>query len=328
MGDEKISVGVWGFGVTVDRVTTDGYKEPVPIEKRFEMISKVEGIKGVEIHYPTEFVDGDVEKTKNCLERYGFSCSNVMVDCYKSKWQNGHLTSYDDRTWRDAVDQCKGAVDAAVKLGCDQIGICPTHDGFDYPFQCDFKESYRRFTEGLKEIAEYNPKIKIGIEYKPRETRAYIITRSVDRVIWIADEIADNVGIILDVGHALFGKEYPAESAFVAMRKGKLCHLHLNDNHAIWDDDMTFGSLHFWDLLEFIVWLKQLGYDRWYSFDIYPYREDPIKACRENVENLRLMFDLAQRIDVYSILGKIREYRTPEISRQLRETLFKKQPGG
>ena len=321
---EKISVGIWAFGVTVDRVTTDGYKDSVPIEKRFELASKVDGITGIEMHYPTEFVNGDADKTKKVLEKYGFKCSNVMIDIYKRKWKQGALVCYDDKVFKDAVELSKEAIDASVKLGANQIGICPTHDGYDYPFQCDFKESYDRFVKGLREIAEYNPKVKIGIEYKPRETRAHIITRTVDRALILIDEIkADNVGILIDVGHALFGQENPAESAYVASRYGKLYHLHLNDNHGIWDDDLTFGTVHFWHLLEFITWLKYLKYDGWYSFDIYPYREDPVEICTENVQNLKQMMELASKIDMDTLIEKTHNYRTSDLIKHVREQIFK-----
>ena len=319
----KISVGIWAFGVTVDRVTTDGYKDPVPIEKQFELASKVDGIEGVELHYPTQFVDGDIKKTKEVLEKYGLKCSNVMVDCYLREWQNGGIISYDDKLWRKFIDRCKRAVDAAVELGTDQIGICPTHDGFDYPFQAYFPESFDRFVKGIREIARYNPDIKVGIEYKPRETRAYIITRSVDRAIVLAKEVGEkNVGIIMDVGHALFGQENLAESAYVAMRHGMLYHLHLNDNHAIWDDDMIYGTINFWHHLELLVWLKHLGYDRWYSFDIYPYREDPVRATEECVRCLRIMSKLADKIDLNKLKELQLSYRTPDIVREVWSSVF------
>lgn len=321
---DRFSVGIWAFNVTVDRVTADGYRDPVPSERQFEMASKVDGIRGVEIHYPTQFVEGNIGKTKEMLEKYNLKCSNVMVDCYMREWQNGAIISYDDAVWRKFIDQSKKSVDAAIELGVNQIGICPTHDGYNYPFQSNFPESYDRFVRGLREIARYNPNVRVGIEYKPRETRSYIITRSVDRAIVLAREVGEkNVGIIMDVGHALFGHENPAESAYVASRYGMLQHLHLNDSHGIWDDDLTFGTVNFWEHLELLAWLKLLGYDGWYSFDIYPYRLDPVRACEENVRNLNLMMELVDRID----LGKLKEkqlgYRYSDITKQLREELFK-----
>lgn len=322
--EEKFSVGLWAFSVTVDRVCTDGYKDQVSKEKKFELASRVEGLNGIELHYPTEFPDGDVDKTKELLETYKLECCNVMVDYYKREFMNGSVAAYDDKTWKKAVKIAQEAMDAAVVLGPNLTTICPTHDGYDYPFQSDYTESYDRVVRAIKEIAGYNPKVRLGIEYKPRETRAHIVTRSVDRALVLIDEAGlENVGITMDVGHALFGQENPAESAHIASRYGKLFHLHLNDNHAIWDDDMTFGTVHFWEAVELVAWLGISKYDGWYSFDIYPYREDPIRATEENIANLKLMMELTKKVDMKTLREKMLRLETTEITRQLREELFK-----
>ena len=54
----------------------------------------------------------------------------------------------------------------------------------------------------------------------------------------------DNVGILLDFGHALFGGESPADAAQLLIDHGRLFGMDVNDNLRGWDDDMVVGSVH------------------------------------------------------------------------------------
>jgi sugar phosphate isomerase/epimerase len=79
-----------------------------------------------------------------------------------------------------------------------------------------------------------------------------------------------------------------AEAAVILSDYGrKLFHLHFNDNYRSWDDDMIVGAVHFAEFLELLFWLREVGYDGWYSMDQYPYREDGQAAIRSSVEFLR-----------------------------------------
>ena len=63
--------------------------------------------------------------------------------------------------------------------------------------------------------------------------------------------------------------------------------MHFNDNYRTWDDDMIVGSLHLVEYFELLFWLKETGYEGWYSMDQYPYREDGAAAVAESVAFLR-----------------------------------------
>jgi xylose isomerase len=62
-----------------------------------------------------------------------------------------------------------------------------------------------------------------------------------------------------------------------------LFHMHFNDNHGSWDDDMIVGSVHSTCYIELMFWLKKTGYKGWLSMDQYPYREDAIDAISESI---------------------------------------------
>ena len=94
----------------------------------------------------------------------------------------------------------------------------------------------------------------------------------------------ENVGVCIDTGHGFMAGENVAEAAVLAKRAGdKLFHMHFNDNHGSWDDDMIVSSVHMTTYVELLFWLKRTNYKGWLSMDQYPYREDAIDAISESL---------------------------------------------
>jgi xylose isomerase len=59
--------------------------------------------------------------------------------------------------------------------------------------------------------------------------------------------------------------------------------MHFNDSYGFWDDDMIPGSVNFWRYVELFYQLKKIGYDGWHDLDIFPYREDPVRAVEQGI---------------------------------------------
>jgi xylose isomerase len=106
-----------------------------------------------------------------------------------------------------------------------------------------------------------------------------------DSLLLAQETGCDRVGITIDTGHAFNAGEVVAESIVLAKRAGdRLMHMHFNDNHTSWDDDMIVGSVHTVCYLETFYWLDRCDYDGWLSMDQYPYREDAVGAISESIE--------------------------------------------
>jgi xylose isomerase len=87
---------------------------------------------------------------------------------------------------------------------------------------------------------------------------------------------AANLGVTLDLGHALAAGERSPQSAALLARARKPFYVHLNDNGGAFDWDLPPGVLRFWDAPEFLYALPGLGYaGDWFSFDIVPKQFDP-----------------------------------------------------
>ena len=91
--------------------------------------------------------------------------------------------------------------------------------------------------------------------------------------------------------------ENVAESAALLHYFGnKLMYMHFNDNWRLWDDDMTVGSVHTIEMLELLYWLDRLNYTGWYALDIFPYRENGIRAATESIQWIQGLHGLLDKI--------------------------------
>ncbi len=59
---------------------------------------------------------------------------------------------------------------------------------------------------------------------------------------------------------------------------------------------MTFGSVHTIESLELIYWLDRLDYNGWYALDIFPYREDGVRASNESIKWIKGLHAVLDKI--------------------------------
>lgn len=59
---------------------------------------------------------------------------------------------------------------------------------------------------------------------------------------------------------------------------------------------MTVASIHTIETLELMYWLDQLDYDGWYALDIFPYREDGVRAASESIRWIKGLQRLLDKI--------------------------------
>lgn len=327
VGMERFSAGLWAFGPCIDRFCTAGYRESVSVEARLKQASRVVGLEGVEVVYPSDFGSRlSVDVLKGLLDSYRLKASMVCVDVYSEpRWMYGSFTSVDEGLRREAVKIVKGAMDSARELEAMQVNLWLGQDGYDYPFQSDHRLALDRVIEGLRDCAEHRPDVRLCIEYKLKEPRTHILIGTASKALLIANELGlKNVGVTLDVGHALMAYENLAESAVMLSKWGKLFHIHFNDNYREWDHDLIAGSIHLWEYLELLLWLQVVSYEGWYSLDIYPYRENPIQACEQSIRAIKGMVKLVKKLDIKEISQKIREGRVMDIQRALQDIILPK----
>jgi xylose isomerase len=319
--DMKFAAGLWIFSSCLDRFCTKGYKEETTLEKRIELAARVKDLRGVEICHPGE--TKNLDELKKLLKSHKLEVAMVATDVYSTpKWALGSFTSPKKEIRREAVEITKEAMDVSVELGCKRVSLWLGQDGFDYPFQVNYINAWDWLIEGIRSCADYNGKVTLFLEYKLKEPRTHCFISDIGKCLFLADQIGrKNIGITIDVGHALMAQENLAESFALVHRSKRELHMHFNDAYRYWDDDMIVGSIHFWEYLELMAWLQRLKYDGWYSLDMYPYREDPVKACEQSIRNLKWYAELVEKIGVNRIFEAIESKSIEETIEFLRESI-------
>jgi xylose isomerase len=309
----RFSSVMGAFGSCADRYVLDGYTPKRDFDEMLERARQVPDLTGLELvggwHLKMETAEEDLRKVLDA----GFEVSMLIPELWsQGKWGWGTFSSRDPKIREEAIEQVKKTMDLAAMVGCNQVSPWFGHDGFDYVFQSDYIKEWDMIVEGLIECADYRPDVKIAVEYKVREPRMRAHVNSLGTALLLVQEVnRPNVGINLDIGHALQGFESMAQSVALLKRFGdKLFHLHLNDNYRTWDDDMMPASVHTLETIELLYWLERTGYDGWYSLDVFPYREDGVEIVTEGIEWYKGIFRLIDRIGM-DTLGELIEEGNP-----------------
>ena len=282
---KKISVGVWDYGMGSCRYVGEGYKPYMPFEERVRVISKLSGVTGLEITYPNDANAESWPRIKPLLDELGLSITAMGVELVCDKeWKDGSLSSANEAVRLRSIALVKDAMQFAKSIGVKTINLWLGQDGFDYVFQTDYATAYKNLVASIRECALSEPAVNLGLEYKVSEPKMSCLLQNAGMALLCASDTGcDNVGVTLDVGHSFNAGENPAEIASILMAKGKLFHVHLNDNYRIADDDLPVGTVHWPQYFEFFYWMNELGYDGWYTLDLYPYRDDPGAACEASL---------------------------------------------
>jgi xylose isomerase len=196
----------------------------------------------------------------------------------------------------------KDAADICRELGGSVITLWFENDGFDYSFQMDYEDSWSKLVEGIREVADYAPDMKISIEYKPYEERDFAMVDSAGMTLYLIHDVnRDNVGCTLDFCHMLMKHDNPSFGLALAASKGKLFGLHMNDGYGWKDSGLIFGSVNFTQAAEFIYYLERYKYDGVVFFDTFPIREESKAECQANIDAFELIKSKVDKIGVDKI---------------------------
>jgi xylose isomerase len=274
------------------------YQEDRPLSDKFRMASKVEGIEGLELCYPADF--GNPAELKDLLERYQFGVPAINFRSRRTgKWWRGSFTSEFVKERREFIEEVMEVMDMAADLDCSRITTCPLNDGTDYLFEMDYIKAYDYAVETFSAACNHNPRMQICIEYKESDPRARCLFGTAGETASFCQMVgADNLGVTLDIGHALYTGERPAQSAVLLANTKRLFYVHLNDNDGRWDWDMIPGAYHMWDFVEMFYYLRKLGYENdWYAFDVFPKEIDTVENFNAVVRLTRKLEEITGRID-------------------------------
>jgi xylose isomerase len=212
----------------------------------------------------------------------------------------------------------------ATEVGSPRISTCPLNDGHDYVFETDYLDAYRYAEETFAAICAHNPTVRVSIEYKWNDPRVRCLLASAGESLAFCQAVgAENLGVTMDVGHALLAGERPAQSVAMLARANKLFYVHLNDNDRNWDWDMLPGAFHTWEFVEFFYYLREVGYtDDWYAYDVMTKEFDTVESFSTVTYLTRRLEAMADRIDRDEMSALLKAQNPNRSLRYLYETVI------
>lgn len=297
MSSPVFGAGLWNFASYVDRYATDGYADPVSTLEQIRLAGQVGDLSYVDLNFP--FSHGaSIDEVQDALKAADLKAIGVTPDIYLRRFGKGAFTNPDPQVRAEAIDFMHEAAGAVRTLGANYVKIWPGQDGWDYPFQVNHHQVWKLATEGMKELASAHPDLKFVIEYKPREPRVKMLWDSAARSVLGIQEIGlDNIGVLLDFGHALYGGESPADSAQLLIDHGLLWGMDVNDNLRGWDDDLMVGTVHLTEVFEFFYTLRINNWEGVWQLDQFPFREDSIETARASIRFLKAVHRALDELD-------------------------------
>lgn len=296
------------------------YQPPRNIEEKLELAGRIQGLDGLELGYPGDFQDWS--KLKSLLDRYDLAVPavNLKLRGPKTMYQ-GSFSSPTTEAVETARKWGKEALDAAAEVGAYCVTTCPLNDGFDYPFETDYADSWYHMVDAIGDVASHRDDINLAVEYKLSDPRTRSLLTNVGETLLFARQTGRaNVGVTLDLGHCLIARENPAMSVALAAGENRLFHVHLNDNDRVADIDLMTGTVHFWETLEFLHYLHRYSYSGWLVSDVYPKSLDPAAffsaTIRMQKTYVRLSENLyacgleepARRRDLLGVLARLNDF--------------------
>jgi xylose isomerase len=305
----KKSLGIWAFGGMATRFNPGGYKPELAKATTVEKVrTAVEGLGDLmddyEFHYPQELNRENLEEVQQALDGHGIYCvaSGLHLD---TRFAKGGFSSPDDKTRAAALALTFEAIDLAGEIGAQMI-IWPGIEGYNYPFQTPYTESWARFIDGVGEAANHAKAkgVTVFLEHKNSEPAMKIFMRNIGMTLHVIHKLraqgVDNLSVNMDWQHLIMNGENLAEYAALLAADGLLGHQHANSGWGTFDDDNMVGATAFMETIELAIELNRANYGangERLGFDLYPYTEDAVGAVKRSVLQWNFIDSVAKKID-------------------------------
>jgi xylose isomerase len=307
----KTSLGIWAFGPMITRFVPGGYQpqhtdEPMPDKVRRAVRGLGDLMDGYEFHYPGEINEGNLEEIRAALGDHDIYAiaTGLHVD---PRFARGAMTNPDAGLRREAVDIVVAVANFAADVGA-QLICWPGGEGYNYPFQADYRSQWQWLIDGFAAAAERcrDHGIKLFLEHKNSEPAMKIYMRNVGMTLHVIHTLRrdglDNVQVNMDWQHLIMNGENLGEYAAMLDAQGLLGHQHANSGWGTFDDDNMVGATAFMETLEIALELRRARYGegddtRRLGFDLYPYTEDQVEAAKRSVLQWRFIDGVAGRIN-------------------------------
>lgn len=260
--------------------STNAFRE-YQLEDAIDTIADA-GYDGVEVlldepHlYPPEASEGEVERTREVLDREGVAVSNCnafMLTAIED-FHHPSFVELDPDYRRERVEYTLAALETAADLGASHISIEP---GGPVPDETSREWAMDTFEEGLREVARRAESVGVDVLVEPEPA---LLIETSDQFLDLLGRVdSDRIGCNFDAGHFFCVDEDPAE--LVPKLAEHTEHYHLEDIPADRTHEHTQLGDGAMDVDGFLAALEDAGYDEFVTVELYPYDETPGETARE-----------------------------------------------
>jgi xylose isomerase len=287
------------FAACPERYWKSATYKPSTLEL-IERASQVRGLSAVDLNFPDHFGQAKAEEIISFARNRGLIINGVAMRYYSDPgFKLGAFTHPDSSVRKAAIDLTKNAMDVLEGTGADLLTIWLGQDGWEYPFHVDYEAIWEAETEAIREVADHNPRIKVSIEYKPSEPRAFSLLSNLAMTLLAIKKVnRPNLGVTLDFAHVLYAGEPPAFAAAMIQRESQLLGIHLNDGYSRRDDGLMVGTVNMVQTLELLYQVIRKGFDGVIYFDTFPDITglDPVHECENNIAMVNALWAVAKRL--------------------------------
>src|SRR5881397_687860 len=305
----KTSLGIWAVVAMATRFNPGGYKPDLSGASTADKVrTAVEGLGDLmddyEFHYPQELSRDNLDAVRDALDGHGIYAVATGTHL-NPRFGKGGISSPDDAVRSAALDEALEAAAFAGEIG-SQMVLWPGVEGYNYPFQTPYQDSWARFVDAVGQVASTCAEggVTLFLEHKNSEPAMKIFMRNIGMTLHVIHKLRtqgiSNVSVNMDWQHLIINGESLGEYAALLAANGLLGHQHANSGWGTFDDDNMVGATAFMETLELALELRRAAYGsngERLGFDLYPYTEDAVAAVRRSVIQWRFIWDVAGRID-------------------------------
>lgn len=331
----KSSIGIWAFGTLGTRFLLAGYHPERETEGPVDRARRVAGglsdlYDGLELHYPNEISEDNARQIVDVIKPMDVYCIASGAHTFP-KHGRGALTNPDSGVREEARASLRGGIDLCAQLGAHFI-IWPGIEGYNYPFQADYRSQWTLFLEGMADAIEHanSMGVTVFLEHKNSEPQMKIYMRDMGMSIFVIRTLeregldVSRVKINMDWQHLIMNGENLGEYADLLSMQNLLGHQHANSGWGTFDDDNIVGATRFMETLEIAHVLRKVGYGsngERIGMDLYPYTEDAVEASRQSLLQWRFIDDLASKLDEEALQKAQEQKDAMAVYRVVYETL-------
>jgi xylose isomerase len=319
--DLRFSAGIWFFSPPFSRFHAR-YQPERTIAQRLDIAAELaqHGLSGIEAHYPNEVSEDNIELWRSFTRDTGIRLITVIpLLFWDEQFEWGSLSNPIARHRRAAIDRAKAALSLNKELDTDFAVVWAGIDGYENGMGLDFTAMRDRFADGLAEVMDAQPGVRVAFEPKPYEPRGRILYGTTPEGVLLGQQVEARLSStenrrLLDEGHALcamnpemghvlMGYEDPAYAYSWPMSEGRLAHTHFNSQPlGNYDQDLNAGMVSPEALESLLYTLKMGAYEGYFGIDINPERMPVETGIRISMDAIRAANDRVNTLDHEAIL--------------------------